>query len=73
MGDATGGGVQRTPHFAASTPQGVQRNSHSTSALENSVSFTVCYCNDTEKLTYRLKSMLNFALAREPESKYHER
>ena len=38
-GGATGGcGVQRTPTFAACTPQGVQRNSHSTSALGNSAS-----------------------------------
>ena len=47
--------------FAACTRRGVQRNSHSTSALENSASCTVCYNNDTENLTYRLKSMSNFA------------
>ena len=29
--------------FAAYTPQGVEQNSHSTSALGNSVSCTVCY------------------------------
>ena len=61
-------GVERIPTFAACTSQGVQRNSHSTSALENSASCTVCYySNDTENLTHILKSMVNFALGREPE------
>ena len=53
-GGGAGYNVPRT--FAACTPQGVQRSSYSTSALENSASCTVCYYNDTENLTYRLKS-----------------
>lgn len=57
MGGATGEGwgVQRTPYFCGLYPaQGIQRNSHSTSALGNSASCTGYYYNDTENFTYRL-------------------